>query len=293
MFLQSLYHSPCRSNHQNTIKRYPTIKEDTKVSFVNSYVASTAVKENWKHSFKTQTFDGGFYLDRAIKKTLFESYINKEKSYPIIVVVTDSLCNAVLDKDFSDLRITFPENDLFYHLNKNQELIPFSLTHNPRVSLSDSGLVSLNHTVLEYKTKDNNVFYLPDNNNPSIILKKEFVEIQETEIKEKSWLSALIMHSNWISQNLHPEKSKKEWLSLVKSSFISKVMTPVTSYIVVENKAQKAILKKKQEQVLSSNKSLDVGEDAQRMSEPSLIILFILLGLIMIIREKKKYKISR
>ena len=70
-------------------------------------------------------------------------------------------------------------------------------------------------------------------------------------------------------------------------------MTPVTSYIVVENEAQKAILKKKQEQVLSSNKSLDVGEDAQRMSEPSLIILFILLGLIMIIRETRKYKFSK
>jgi len=75
---------------------------------------------------------------------------------------------------------------------------------------------------------------------------------------------------------------------LVKFSFVSKVMTPVTSYLVVENEAQKAMLKKKQVQVLSGNKSLDLGEDPQRMSEPSLILLTILLGLALWYREKRK-----
>ncbi|MEP6362759.1 MAG: hypothetical protein ABJ287_10250, partial [Balneola sp.] len=59
------------------------------------------------------------------------------------------------------------------------------------------------------------------------------------------------------------------------------------SYLVVENEAQKEMLKKKQEQVLSGNKSLDLGEDTQRMSEPSMILLVILLGLILWFREKR------
>ena len=67
-------------------------------------------------------------------------------------------------------------------------------------------------------------------------------------------------------------------------------MTPVTSYLVVENEAQKAILKKKQEQVLSSNKSLDLGEDTQRMSEPSFILLTVLLGLVLWCRQKRQRK---
>jgi hypothetical protein len=70
-------------------------------------------------------------------------------------------------------------------------------------------------------------------------------------------------------------------------------MTPVTSYLVVENEAQKAMLKKKQEQALSGNKSLDLGEDTQRMSEPRLILLTILLGLILWFREKRKRQLIK
>ena len=63
-------------------------------------------------------------------------------------------------------------------------------------------------------------------------------------------------------------------------------MTPLTSYIVVENDAQKAILKRKQEQALSGNKSLDLGEE-QEMTEPSLILLIALLGLFLWLRKRQ------
>ncbi len=81
---------------------------------------------------------------------------------------------------------------------------------------------------------------------------------------------------------------QREWLSLVKNSFLSQIMTPVTSYLVVENEAQKAILKKKQAQVLANNKSLDLGEEAQRMTEPGLYLLVIMLALFIWYREKRK-----
>ena len=124
-------------------------------------------------------------------------------------------------------------------------------------------------------------------------MKGDRVDVNETRIKEKNWQSALVMQGQWKLQILHPENSDQEWLRLVKHSFISKVMTPVTSYLVVENEAQKAMLKKKQEQVLSGNKSLDLGEDAQRMNEPSLIILAVFLGLIILYREKRKRQLLK
>jgi hypothetical protein len=275
------------------IKRIETIIENNralsknaKISFINSYVNSFALDKDWKQHYQSQTFEGGFYLDRAIKTTLVKAY--KSNTYPVIVVVTDSIKNAVLDKDFSDFRFAFPESSFFFTIGDNEKLQAHSLNENPIKQLADSVTYSFDQTTLEYKLPGNSIAYLPNNNKPGIIVKKEVFEVSEAKIKEKNWQSALIMQGQWTSQILHPETSDAGWLSLIKYSFISKVMTPVTSYLVVENEAQKAILKKKQEQVLSGNKSLDLDEDTQRMSEPGLILLTILFALVVWLREKRK-----
>ena len=145
---------------------------------------------------------------------------------------------------------------MFFNIDKNGNLKEHSLTENPLKELPEILRECMFcETVLEYKLSDNSIVYLPNNNEPSIILKKDEFEVNDTEIQEKNWKSALIMQGQWNSQILHPETSDKEWLNVVKYSFISKVMTPVTSYLVVENEAQKAMLKKKQEKVLSGNAS--------------------------------------
>ena len=177
----------------------------------------------------------------------------------------------------------------FLILDKNGNLQEHSLIENPAKQLPEIlRECRFCETVLEHKLSDNSSAFLPNNNEPSIILKKDIFEVSETAIKERNWQSALTMQGQWTSRILHPENSDKEWLNMVKYSFISKVMTPVTSYLVVENEAQKAMLKKKQEQALSGNRSLDLSEDTQRMSEPSLILLTILLGLALWYREKRK-----
>ena len=294
---------------------YKVLSENAKVSFVNSYVSTTALNEDWKQKYQTQTFDGGFYLDRAIKTALIEG--NNSESYPVIVVVTDDIQKAILDKDFSDLEFTFPENNLFFHINDNETVKIHSLIRYPQyqfhettlhsidinadilqeITLSDTDLIytyslsrlnAANITVREYILPDNTTAYLSDNNAPDIILKKDIFKIHEPGIKEKNWLSALTMEGKWRSQILHPETSDKEWLNMVKYSFKSKIMTPFTSYLVVENEAQRAVLKKKQEQVLSGNKSLDPGEDGRRMSEPGMLFLILILGLVIWCKEKRK-----
>ena len=263
------------SNSTNFIKRIEQVletnkplSENAKISFVNCYINSTTIDNDWKGQYENQTFEGGFYLDRAIRTTLFNAYQDKSKTYPVIVVVTDSIQNAVLDKDFADFKFAFPESNLFFNLDKDGILQEHSLSEKPIKELPEIHRECMFcETVLEYKLSDNSIAYLPNNNEPSIILKKDIFDVTEKDIKEKNWQSALTLQGQWTSQILHPENSDKEWLNMVKYSFISKVMTPVTSYLVVENEAQKAMLKKKQEQALSGNKSLDLGEDTQRMSE--------------------------
>ncbi|WP_299255204.1 MSEP-CTERM sorting domain-containing protein [uncultured Cytophaga sp.] len=271
---------------ETILKNNQALAANAQISFVNSYVTTIPLKNNWQENYKSQHFEGGFYLERAIKKTLYDAY--KKPTYPVIVVVTDSIENAILDKDFSDFNSTFPESSLFYNLNEDGSLAAHSLIDNPIEPIPNTPISSFDQTVLQYKLQDNTSVYLTNNNEPSIILKKDIFETNETEIKEKNWQSALTMQGNWISQTFHPEISDKEWLHLVRYSFLSKVMTPVTSYLVVENEAQKAILKKKQDQVLSGNKSLDLDDDSQRMSEPSLWIMILLIGIALWYRQSRK-----
>ncbi len=262
--------------------------QNAKISYVNTYTNTFEMNEKWKDIYKEQTYEGGFYLERAIKKVLFDSYNAKTKSYPVIVVVSNNLEESIIEKDFSDFKITFPEKDLFYRLNNNDELEAHSLTNDPKFALSDTLNLNFNHIVLAYPNKSNPTAYLPNNNEASIILRNKFFDIDDTQIIKKNWESALLMQSKWLSQTLYPQTSNKEWLKMVRYSFMSKIMNPVTSYIVVENEAQKAMLKRKQEQVLYGNKSLDVGEDASRMTEPNLIVLAVLLLLILFYIKKRK-----
>ncbi len=261
--------------------------ENAKISFVDTYVTTTSFDNSFQQKIQDNKFNGGFYLERAIKSVLFNSYKTKTTSYPVIVVVTNNIKEAIIKKDFLDWNFTFPESNLFYNLNEKGVLETHSLISNPSKALKKEINLSPKKTVLEYKMEDNSLRYLSDNNKPSIILKSDVFKVDETEINKKSWNSGLIMQAKWRSQILHPENSDKEWLDLVRNSFISNIMTPVTSFLVVENEAQKAILKRKQKQVLASNQLLDLGEEAERMSEPSFIIMIVLLGFLIWFRNKK------
>jgi hypothetical protein len=63
-------------------------------------------------------------------------------------------------------------------------------------------------------------------------------------------------------------------------------MTPVTSFISLENDAQRKALLKKQDDVLNGNASLDAGEET-RMSEPGMMVLVIATGLYGLYRRRK------
>ena len=278
---------------EKLIQSNPTLSENAKISFVNTYVTTNDLNKDWKQQLESQNFEGGFYLERAIRKTLVNSFEENTKRYPVIVVVTNGFYNSILSKDFSDLKMTYPESDLFYLATNKGKLEVHSLQENPTDSLFLNTKISFNSSVLEFKDKDNKVHYLPNDNKPTIIFKNEEITISENNIKNKEWESGLLLHGMWTSQNIYPETANKEWLNLVRYSFASKIMTPVTSYLVVENKAQKEMLKKKQEQVLSGNKSLDIETTEQRMSEPNTIILLVLFGLVILFLENRKRRMNK
>lgn len=260
----------------------------SRISFAGTYVETQPLVNNWSEYFDRQNYKGGFFLERALKKALVESYRAKESRFPVFVVISDSMQNAVFDNGLADLKFTFPESDLYYELDNEGRLNAHSMLPGQVDSLLNERPDFANPLpVLRYLSEKDTVAYLPDNGKPSVII-KDAINASSLSDKSQSWLSGLAEQGSWMEMQLHPELTDKQWLPMVQKSFRSKIMTPLTSFIVVENEAQKQALLRKQEAVLNGNPSLDPDEDTVQMSEPGWLVLVLML---MLISFKNKNKI--
>lgn len=266
-------------------------RDNAQISYTGTYVSTILMNNNWEKDLMNQSSSGGFFLDRAIKKVLFDSYINTRDSYPVIVVVSNDIKNAILYDDFSDLRFTYPEDDNYYVLFEGK-LSSYSLFENTRSVIEDDIKMFPESKVKAYPSIVSPIRYLSNDNLPSIVLntQNKTLEAHLSVIKEKDWDSGLLMQGQWMLQVLYPQTADEEWLPLIQNSFKSKILTPLTSYLVVENEAQKMMLKQKQNETLSGNRSLDLNDDTQRMSEPGIFVMLLLLGLLYMLNKRRVRK---
>ncbi|MEM6299708.1 MAG: MSEP-CTERM sorting domain-containing protein, partial [Bacteroidota bacterium] len=268
-------------------KKYPDFATNGKVTFVGTYLSQTYdLASDWQSKRDKYNPTGGFFADRAIKTILREAYLKNEHSYPIPVLLTDDFTKASFSKNYTDWQFAVPELQGVYTSMRVGLLKEISFETNPYTSSGEEVENLTTVAVRAYEAKDGQTYFVPDNGKSSFIVKRDIPAFTASKIEEKSWKTAAAMQAEWQNQLLNPKGNDEAWAELVKSSFESRIMMPVTSYLVVENEAQKAILKRKQAQVLKSKKSLDLGEDTQQMSEPSLWVL--LLGVFGIIAYRKR-----
>ena len=275
---------------ETCISENEKLAKNAKISFVNSYAQTVNLDADWKKNYLNQNFEGGFYLDRAIRQTLSQSW--NQESYPVFVVLSKKMESAIIHQDFADFKFAFPESDLFYRLGKDGQLDAYSLIGNPNQKIIKNTEFQEHQRVLEFEFSDNTKAYVPKDSTANIILKNSGFELHNVDIQEKNWLTAMALQGQYFTQTLHPEKADDIWLERVKNSFKSRIMTPETSFIVVENEAQKAMLLKKQKDVLSGKRSLDLNDDTESMSEPDIIFIAFLMLLFLWFQQLKKREIQ-
>lgn len=259
--------------------------EDAKLIFTNSCIEKVTFNKENLLKINTKKPEGGFYLERAIQNVLVDSYTKNENKYPVIVVVSDAIKQAVIEGDFSNLEITFPESSDFYNILSNGHLNRHSLVKKPKIPVLENTLLELDKKVLAYPDSKKPIAFLALDDFPSVVLKDKN-NLKTVDKASKSWNSGLELEAQNIFNTINPKKANENWIANLKLSFLSHIMTPKTSYIVVENEAQKAMLLKKQKEVLAGNKSLDLDEDPQSMSEPGIFIMAILLLFTAFLRQK-------
>ncbi|NJN77184.1 MAG: MSEP-CTERM sorting domain-containing protein [Saprospiraceae bacterium] len=143
----------------------------TAFNFTNKYSTISNGKD-WKIQLGRQKFEGGFYLERAIEKALFNAYENRKNEYPIIVLVgKNNLEHAILEDDFSNFKMIYPELNQYYKIEENGDLTGFDLTQNSKFEIDSTVQLSATPTVLAYPNTENPIAYLPNDGKASIVLK--------------------------------------------------------------------------------------------------------------------------
>ncbi|KAB3531538.1 MSEP-CTERM sorting domain-containing protein [Alkaliphilus serpentinus] len=248
-------------------------------------------KANWEEELEKQDYKGGFYVDYTIKRVLYDHYVNHKKTLPVFVVVTDEINNIILQNDFDRYEFISPEGLSYFHLNGDGNMVEYSLidkTKEPQIVEDVSRM-----TVLEWEDNEGKSYYLPDNHEDSIVI-TDFVMNGEEIIEGSKWQRGLMLKSLYRRSLLQPEKAFEASLNIVKESIKGRVMSPLTSFIVLETEAQEKTMLEKQKQLLSATKPLDLDSDNfTQMNEPNIMILLMILSIILISRRFYQLKIKQ
>ena len=278
-------------NHQiETIEQYIAREKINKDAILFTVCNSTINTISSLEELKNYKYEGGFYLERALQKNLIQNYKSKNPKQLIPIVVTENIQQAIMSYDFNNLSFTFPEHRYFYNLQTNGQLNSHDLTFQPKEVVAINQKVDTKIPVYRYPLK-NSYTYFPLNATATVLLKnKETYKVHNLEtldlftqgIETKAMMQLML---------LNPEQKESHWFNLLKLSFTSKILNPITAFIVVENEAQEKMLLKKQQEVINGNKNLDLEEsEIQRMSEPEVWIILLLILAYIFFKHKSKLK---
>ncbi|MDO7875844.1 MSEP-CTERM sorting domain-containing protein [Hymenobacter sp. ASUV-10] len=230
-------------------------------SLVNAYTTTLPAGADWRAELAREPAHGGFFLTGAIQRVLFEAQQHPGPTYPVIVVVSEHFTGAVLADNFESFQSAYPESDVFYELNPEQQLLAHSLRAHSAVPLADAPRPGPAPVVRAWPTAAQPRAYLADNQQAELVLSHPQASLQPAATASSRWLTGLLLsgYSQW--QTFHPESTDRQRLPFLQASFRAGILTPFTSFLALENDAQKAALRRKQEETLAANANLDVMEE--------------------------------
>ena len=273
------------------LEDYPLEGERGKVTFAGAFNHTVSMDDDWKEKYRKHAFEGGFYAERAIEKILFEQQVHMPDRFPVIVLVKGK--GSLIDRgNYADMRTAFPEGPAYYILDKDSELLPRSLLGDlpDSSSLEEGKPIAFLQPVLAYPNVESVESYLPATGEGSVLVRRDYSPLDTKSLEPKTWESGWALESQRRMHAFFPGLGNKQWLNAVRGSFHAQVMSPVTSFLVVENEAQKAMLYKKQKQALAGNPNLDLDAEAERMSEPELGLIVLLL---LVLYAFRKYRTAK
>ncbi len=274
---------------QNYIKKNNLDYKNISISALNYNLRKLSADGDWQLEYNKIQAEGGLYLDNALKSIYFENYSSKSHKYPAVIFVSNNISQYSLTGNYDALKYLLPDVKSFYSLAPGSKLFSHELDKKV-ISLDMPAGSIVPDEVIPWPGVDDIKAYLSTDDSTSIVLNKSDYEINMDKASSYSLTTGFMLKAAAASMFLHPEKTADKTLEIVKASIKSGFMSPLTSYIVLENEAQEKVLLEKQKQILSTKKSLDVGEPTQ-MSEPSLVVIAIIAAaFVLLVRFRRRAK---
>ena len=255
---------------------------------------------------KPQNFKGAFCYERAIKQKLLEyrstaqTDIKNRPDVPVFVVIMAPKSKTVSFGDMSSFERFVPDMSKYYIVRENEELLAVKFSGKesveseievpaPAVLLGsgDSTPVCVRKSgwaFVDFPGGDSTLkVYEPNGKGFSNI---EKFTVLNSDLAYAQGLAAWEKYRNTVYS---PYTINDQLPDIVKMSRDCGIMTPLTSYIVLENTAQLEMLKRKERQALSSNQALDFDEFMESPA-PSVIFLAPFAFALLLFRNRRKRK---
>lgn len=274
------------------IEKYPEGANNAKVSLVNYNISTFPYVEETKEKIKSASFKGGFFMDRAIRTAIYDNYMHPDETFPMFIVCSDDLEKAYINSDFSDMQFAYPDVDYFINLKSNQDIYKHNLFHFPYRADSTSIELPVINPVYIYEDNKYPKQFLSTKPGSDIVIDFKNYNYEAFEPGKNNWKNGLYFQAENRYLQLYPYLANKSWDESVYNSFTTGILTPVTSFISLENEGQKKMLLEKQKAMLEGTKAENLGEDPQMMSEPNIFVILI-AGLAIIGITKRKKLLSK
>lgn len=266
-----------------------------RVTIANYQAKTFRLNTKLQQAMKETPRQGGLFLDRVLKHIYLEHARKNSKTYPVIVLLSPNPSHAVMRERLQGLSFLSPDQDVFFSMTPEGDLTKHALYGaKPDIDLGKfSGKMSpFFHTkeVYAWPNLQSPRAYLPKDGQDGItlILPQDPKEKIVTSLPKESWEAGVAMHGLWLLGKLRLG-GQDNWLTQIRWSWRTHLLSPQTSFTVLENEAQWEALRRKQKQVLAGKSFFDLTEDApRRMDEPPLWLLFLLFAAFFWLTQRRR-----
>lgn len=226
----------------------------------------------WRPLAEGKTPQGGFFVERIMKAILAEQYRQNPEQVPVFLLYTEQ--DVHLPKDFMDFTFTFP--DLRYCFISKTEgcyALSYDIEKEENTQMVNTNAARLAMAFQLEKTglwisPGKKKYIVPAEGSTILFYNQNYLE-SNADSKQDIWEKAAAQESNTRFLLQHPEQSEIYWRKQVTQNFETGILSPYTSYLVVETESQKEVLRQKQKEVLNAAKYFDIEEEFTSMDEPT------------------------